>query len=722
VFAWQPVDMPGVPRELTEHKLKVYPQARPIRQKLHRFMPDKREAIRAELARLVAAGFIREVLHPEWLANPVLVLKKNKVDWRMCVDYTYLNKYCLKDPFGLPRIDQVVDSTVGCSMLSFLDCYSGYHQISLAKEDEEKTAFITPFGAFCYTSMSFGLKNMGATYQRAIQTCLADHWGKQVEAYVDDVVITIENSENFIEDLQLVFNSLRRYRWKLNPEKRVFGVPTGKLLGFIVSHLGIEANPEKIKAIMRMEAPRSHKKVQRLTGCMAALSRFISRLGERGIPFYKLLKKMDKFKWTTEAQEALEALKRFLTTPPVLNPPRRATPNQLAEDLLLYISCTTHVVSTTLVVERIEGHTYPVQHLVYFISEVLGPSKMKYPQVQKLLYAVLLTARKLRHYFEDHIVIVVTGFPIGDILHNKEVIGRIAKWACELGAHDIEFRPRTAIKTQALVDFVSEWTEHQVPDNLEATEVRKMYFDGSLKLKGAGAGILFIAPGGEQLKYALQLSFPASSNAAEYEALIHGLNIDVSLSIKKLMVYGDSLVVISQINKDWDCSADSMSKYCAAIRKLEDKFEGLEFHHVERDHNAAANALSKLGSSWAQVPPGVIVQEVSRPSILSNLAEECNTLSQPRSDPDDWREPIIRYIMNEEELDDKAAAERVARQSAHYTLIGDTLYRRGVIGVLMKCIHSTIGKQLLEEIHAGQCGVHAASRTLVRKVFRSGFY
>jgi hypothetical protein len=195
------------------------------------------------------------------------------------------------------------------------------------------------------------------------------------------------------------------------------------------------------------------------------------------------------------------------------------------------------VVSTALVVEKVdEGHTYPVQHLVYFISEVLEPSKMKYPQVQKLLYAVLLTARKLRHYFDGHKVIVVIGFPIGDILHNKEAIGRIAKWACELGAHDIEFRRRTTIKTQELVDFVSEWTEHQVPDNSEATKVWQMYFDGSLKLQGAGAGILFIAPGSEQLKYVLQLLFPASNNAVEYEALIHGLNIVVSLSIKKLMV------------------------------------------------------------------------------------------------------------------------------------------------------------------------------------------
>jgi ribonuclease HI len=249
-----------------------------------------------------------------------------------------------------------------------------------------------------------------------------------------------------------------------------------------------------------------------------------------------------------------------------------------------------------------------------------------------------------------------------------------------------------------------------------------MYFDGSLKLQGAGAGILFIAPRGEQLKYALQLLFSASNNAAEYEAFIYGLNIAISLGIKRLMVYGDSLVVISQINKEWDCSNDSMGKYCTAVRKLEDKFEGLEFHHVERDRNAAADALSKLGSSQTQVPPGVFVQEVPRPSISLDRAEECNVLSQPESDSDDWREPIIRYIKNEEEPDDKTAAERIARQSAHYTLIGEALYRRGATGVLMKCILSDTGKQLLDEIHAGQCGIHASSRTLVGKVFMSGFY
>jgi hypothetical protein len=135
------------------------------------------------------------------------------------------------------------------------------------------------------------------------------------------------------------------------------------------------------------------------------------------------------------------------------------------------------------------------------------------------------------------------------------------------------------------------------------------------------------------------------------------------------MVYGNSMVVISQINKDWDCSTDSMDKCCATVRKLEDKFEGLEFHHVERDRNAPADALSKLGSSRAQVPPRIFVQEIQQPSIIVDQMEECNALSQLEADPNDWREPIIRYIKNKEEPDDKTAAECIARQLAHYTIM-----------------------------------------------------
>jgi hypothetical protein len=247
----------------------------PKKQCLCRFAQDKREAIKREIAKLLVAGFIKEVIHLEWVVNHVLVKKKNN-EWRMCVDYTDLNKHCPKDHFRLPRNDQVVNSTAGCVLLCFLDCYSGYHQIALKEEDQIKTVFITPFGTYAYKTMSFGLKNVGTTYQRAIQMCFTDQLHQNVKAYMDDMVIKTRNPEDLITNLEETFNSLRRFRWKLNPTKCIFGVPLGKLLRFIVSNRGIEANPVKISAITDMEAPATIKDVQKLTECMAALNRFIS--------------------------------------------------------------------------------------------------------------------------------------------------------------------------------------------------------------------------------------------------------------------------------------------------------------------------------------------------------------------------------------------------------------------------------------------------------------
>ena len=180
----------------------------------------------------------------------------------MCIDYTDLNKHCPKDPFGLPRIDKVVDSTAGCELLSFLDCYSGYHRIALRKDDQIKTSFITPFGAYCYTTMSFGLKNAGATYQRAIQACLKDEIKDDlVEAYVDDIVVKTKEAHTLVDNLGRTFAALNTFQWKLNPKKCIFGVPSGILLGNVVSHDGIRPNPEKVKAILDMKPPKMVKDV-----------------------------------------------------------------------------------------------------------------------------------------------------------------------------------------------------------------------------------------------------------------------------------------------------------------------------------------------------------------------------------------------------------------------------------------------------------------------------
>jgi hypothetical protein len=165
VFSWKPSDMKGVPRVVAKHKLNIKPGSKPVKQRLRHFNDEKCKAIGEEILKLLSAGFIREVFHPEWLANPALVKRKNN-KWRMCVDYTSLNKVCSKDPFPLPRIDQVVDSIAGCETICFLDAYSGYHQIAMCIADQLAISFITSFGAYWYQTLPFGLKNAGATFQR----------------------------------------------------------------------------------------------------------------------------------------------------------------------------------------------------------------------------------------------------------------------------------------------------------------------------------------------------------------------------------------------------------------------------------------------------------------------------------------------------------------------------------------------------------------------------
>jgi hypothetical protein len=167
-----------------------------------------------------------EVFYLDWLVNPVLVLKKNNT-WCMCIDYMSLNKACPKDPFALPCIDQVIDSIAGCDMLLVLDAYSGYHQIPLYEPDQIKTSFITPYGAYCYVTMPFGLKNARATYQQTMQRCLQGQIGQNVHAYIDNVVVKTKQSSTLLDDLRETFTNLRRYRMKLNPEKCTFGMPSG---------------------------------------------------------------------------------------------------------------------------------------------------------------------------------------------------------------------------------------------------------------------------------------------------------------------------------------------------------------------------------------------------------------------------------------------------------------------------------------------------------------
>jgi ribonuclease HI len=389
------------------------------------------------------------------------------------------------------------------------------------------------------------------------------------------------------------------------------------LLGFIVSERGIEANPEKIVAITNMGPIKDLKEVQRVMGCLAALSRFISCLGEKGLPLYRLLRKVERFTWTPEAEEALRNLKALLTNAPTLVPPAAG------ENLLIYVAATTQVVSAAVVVERQEeGHALLIQRPVYFISEVLSETKICYPQIQKLLYTVILTRRKLQHYFKSHPVTVVSSFPLGEIIQCREASGRIAKWVVELMGETLSFAPRKAIKSQVLADFLAEWVDTQLPTAPIQAEHWTMYFDWSLMKTRADAGLLFISPHGKHVRYVLRLHFPASNNVAEYEALVNGLCIAVELGVQCLDARGNSQLVIDQVTKNSHCHDRKMEAYCDEVRRLEDKFYGLELNHVARRYNETADDLAKIASGRMTVPPNVFSRDIYQPSVKLNDAPE----------------------------------------------------------------------------------------------------
>ena len=274
--------------------------------------------MREEVTKLKQAGAIKEVFYPEWLANTVVVKKKSG-KWRVCVDFTDLNEACPKDPFPMPKIEQLVDATISHPRMSFLDSFQGYHQIPLALDDQEKTAFVTPIGNYHYKVLPFGLKNAGSTYQRMMTRIFESQLGKNIEIYIDDMVVKSKVVLEHLGDLGTIFEILRKYKLRLNASKCSFGVGLGKFLGYMVTHRGIEVNPNQIKAINNLQSSRNPKEVQKLTKMAAALNRFISQSADRCKPFFLLINKWKGFEWTEECAVAFQQLKNYLAQPPIMS-------------------------------------------------------------------------------------------------------------------------------------------------------------------------------------------------------------------------------------------------------------------------------------------------------------------------------------------------------------------------------------------------------------------
>ncbi|XP_020202767.1 uncharacterized protein LOC109788450 [Cajanus cajan] len=575
------------------------------------------------------------------------MVKKASEKWRMCTDYTDLNKACPKDAYPLPQIDALVDGAAGHQRLSFLDAYSGYNQIPMYPPDEDKTGFITDSANYCYRVMPFGLRNAGATYQRLMDKIFRRQIGTCMEVYVDDMVIKSTSPDDHLRDLTTIFDEVRRHRMRLNPTKCTFGVAGGKFLGFMLSKRGIEANPDKCQAIISMRSPDNVKEVQRLAGRIASLACFLPCMAERARPIMSLLKKARKGQWTEECESSFQDFKKRLAAPPLL-----AKPNPLLE-MIVYISVSDKAISTVLVQEQTE------QIQIYFISRVLQETEPRYQHLEKTVLALVHTARRLRHFFQSHKVVVRTDCPIVKVLRKPELAGQM----------------------------------------------------------GSGAGIILEGPGKVVIEQSLRFGFKTSNNQAEYEALLAGLRLASDLGVGRIKCWSDSQVVTGQVNGTFQIKEPTLLLYFHAFHKLKRKFDDVSVEHIPRELNTRADQLARLASSKKiSHLRSMIQQELHKPSITR---EECLHVQQGVTN---WMTCIIEYILNGTLPTDPLEAKKMRTRAARYTMIAGELYKRGVSTPLLKCLAPEQAHYVLREIHEGVCGTHSGSRTLAAKIIRAGYY
>ncbi|XP_048622610.1 uncharacterized protein LOC125591798 [Brassica napus] len=480
---------------------------------------------------------------------------------------------------------------------------------------------------------------------------------------------------------------------KLNPAKCTFGVTSGEFLGYIVTQRGIEAKPKQITAILDLPSAKNTREVQRLTGRIAALNRFISRSTDKCLPLYELLRGNKRFVWDEKCEEAFNQLKHYLTTPLVLSKPK------VGDTLSLYIAVTSSAVSSVLIRED-----YGEQKPIFYTSKRMTEPETRYPTLENMALAIITSARKIRPYFQSHTIEVLSNQPLRTVMQNTNQSGRLTKWAIELSEHDIMYKNRTAAKSQVLADFLIELTPELEQD--------------------------LVLPSLSWILHSFSFDFPASNNEAEYESLIAGLRLAKAVKAKRINAYCDSQLVVSQFLGDYDVRNDRMDAYLKLVKDLTQDFEFFELTNV------CADALAALGSKLHdQVKSTIPIHRIEKPSIsppteqLAIAASIADAMDIDEEEPrtteeqlEDWRTEFIACLSDGILPTEKWEARRLKRCSAHYVVMDGTLHRWTATKVLLRCIFGDETRLVMAETHEGAAGNHSGRRALALKVKSLGFY
>ncbi|XP_071739877.1 uncharacterized protein [Rutidosis leptorrhynchoides] len=438
-----------------------------------------------------------------------------------------------------------------------------------------------------------------------------------------------------------------------------------------------------------LKSPKMVKEVQSLTGKLATLTRFLSIAAERQFSFFKTLKgclKQKSFVWTSEAEIAFQEMKKLLKTLPTLTAPIDG------EILYLYISVANEAFGSVLIAERDK-----IQKHVYFVSKALAGR---------------------------HPVHVLTNMPVKQVLTKPEISGRLTLWAVELGAYQISYFPRSAVKGQVLVDYLAEISgELEVINDRTALkpvvdETWDLFTDGASCAEGAGVGLVLASPSGEEHTYALRFNFDVTNNEAEYEALLAGLNIARKMNITKLRAFTDSQLVANQFNGSFEAHDSSMQKYLQLLKELAVRFKHFELAQVPRSQNKKADALSKLAAlTFLHFQKQVWVEELPSKSIDNDLMVASVEEEQPN-----WMEPILQYIRNDTLPSDNHEARLVRERAPMYIIQNDILYRKSYCGPMMRCVGPIEAEMIVDELHNGSCALHLGYKTIAEKIMQMGYF
>ncbi|XP_052725995.1 uncharacterized protein LOC128194433 [Vigna angularis] len=729
VFAWSYNDMPGLDTDIVQHKLPLKQECLPVKQKLRRMKPEMSLKIKEEVQKQFDAGFLAVAKYPQWVANIVPVPKKDG-NVRMCVDYRDLNRASPKDNFPLPHIDTLVDNTAKYSLFSFMDGFSGYNQIKMAPEDMEKTTFITLWGTFCYKVMSFGLKNAGATYQRAMVTLFHDMMHKEIEVYVDDMIAKSESEEEHVLNLKKLFERLRKYKLRLNPAKCTFGVKSGKLLGFVVSQKGIEVDPDKVRAISEMPTPSTEKEVRGFLGGLNYIARFISQLTATCEPMFKLLRKNQVMVWNEDCQAAFEKIKQYLQDPPVLRPPEPGRP------LILYLTVLERSMGCVLGQHDEAGKR---EHAIYYLSKKFTDCEQRYSSLERTCCALAWAAHRLRQYMLSHSTLLISKMdPIKFIFEKPALTGRIARWQVLLSKYDIVYVTRKSVKGSSLAEYLAHQPindyqpmQPEFPDEgimALFEEGRKdrdeetwiLLFDGASNMMGHGIGAVLISPGQQYMPMTSRLCFNCTNNIAEYEACAMGIRATIEFKVKILEVYGDSALVINQLKGEWETRDTKLIPYQAYIKGLMECFDIITFNHIPREDNQLADALATLSSMFEVDPntelPVIEMKSHAEPAYCQFIKEEV--------DGKPWYFDIKHYLKTREYLEKASENDKrsLRRLAGSFILSGDILYKRNHDMILLKCVDTKEAELILKEVHEGTFGTHMNGHSMARKILRAGYF